>query len=70
MLQTCDTAKCVWVRACMHVYIKMYILISFPITQVIGPTDDGKNFDDADAALKLDLGTPRCAPELFTTFTE
>lgn len=48
----------------------MYILISFPITQVIGPTDDGKNFDDADAALKLDLGTPRCAPELFTTFTE
>lgn len=30
-----------------------------PFGQVIEATDDGKNFDDTDAALKLDLGTPR-----------
>lgn len=33
----------------------------FAEAQVIEATDDGKNFDDTDAALKLDLGTPRCA---------
>jgi len=33
----------------------------FAEAQVIGATDDGKSFDDTDAALKLDLGTPRCA---------
>lgn len=30
-----------------------------PFGQVIGATDDGKSFDGTDAALKLDLGTPR-----------
>ena len=33
----------------------------FAEAQIIEATDDGKNFDDTDAALKLDLGTPRCA---------
>ena len=37
----------------------MINVMIFLIIQVVGPTDDGKNFDDADAALKLDLGTPR-----------
>ncbi len=33
----------------------------FAEAQVIGATDDGKSFDNTDAALNLDLGTPRCA---------
>lgn len=30
-----------------------------PFGQLIGPTKDGKGFDEQDASLKLDLGTPR-----------
>ncbi len=31
----------------------------FPI-QVVGPSDDGKEYDAEDAQLELDQGTPRC----------
>ena len=48
-----------WPHACIHTIYLMIILI----IQVVGPTDDGNNYDDADAALRLDLGTPRYVPE-------
>ena len=32
-----------------------------PGLQVIGPTNDGKEFDKEDALLQLDQGRPRCA---------
>lgn len=46
-------------RMCAYVCVCTY---HFSV-QVVGPTDDGKNFDGTDAALKLDLGTPRCVHE-------
>lgn len=30
-----------------------------PFGQLIGPTHDGKEYDNEDAQLKLDMGTPR-----------
>ena len=40
---------------CVCAFVRAYICS----VQVVEPTADGKKFDDTDAALKLDLGTPR-----------
>ncbi len=34
------------------------------VLQVIGPTNDGKEFDKEDALLQLDQGRPRCGRQL------
>ena len=45
--------------ASVQALTKASLLTPADMFQLIGPTGDGKGFDDTDASLKLDLGTPR-----------
>lgn len=44
----------------MHVNVDTFHRHLCTWVQVIGPTDDGKQYDQEDAQLQLDQGQPRC----------